>query len=151
MKDYLYAVDPGKKQSAVAVFYDGEFVGVWFASSATVNAQAEQLGTVVMERPRSYPGSPVRQNDLLDLTAAGMAVAARLARPREAVGMVDPQSWKGQVPKAITKPRIEAKLTQAERMRLAVCLKESRGEKHNLYDAIGLALFALKRAKRGCI
>ncbi len=151
MKNLLYSVDPGKRQSAVAAFLDGEMVGVWFASSETVDLAPENLGAVVMERPRSYPGSPVRENDLLDLTAAGMAVASRLARPGERVQLVDPQAWKGQVPKPITRARIIAKLSPGELSRLEQCLTAPGGERHNLYDAIGIGLHALKRAGRGCI
>ncbi len=104
-----------------------------------------------MEQPRAYPVSPVRENDLLDLTAAGMAVASRLARAGEKVRLIEPQAWKGQVPKPITKQRIEAKLSQGERMRMGECLKKPGGERHNLWDAVGIGLFALKRAGRGCI
>lgn len=151
MSAFVYSVDPGKKQSAVAAFCDGELVGAWFASGETIDMDPKRLGSVIMEHPKAYPGSPVDPNDLVDITSAGMAVAARLAKPGEKVRLVEPQAWKGQVPKPITRKRIEAKLTQNERMRLGKCLTEAKGERHNLWDAVGIGLFALKRAARGCV
>lgn len=148
----MYAIDPGKKHSAVAVFLDGELVGAWFASGDTVNMAAERLGRVVMEQPVAYNGprrENVDPNDLIEITAAGMAVAARLCRPGEKIQTIQPQAWKGQVPKPVTKKRIEGKLTLGERMRLGKCLQEARGERHNVWDAVGIGLHALKRAGRG--
>lgn len=151
-RDLLYTVDPGKHKSAVASFLNGELIGVWFAKPETMEMAAKNLGRVAMERPRSYPGSPVRENDLLDLMAAGMEVAAQLKRPLETVQLVTPAEWKGQVPKPITKKRIEGKLSQAERMRLGSCLLLAPvGERHNLFDAVGIGLFILKRAGRGMV
>lgn len=149
MKRILYAVDPGKHTSAVAAFLNDELVGVWFASADSMDMAEDSLGEVAMEQPRAY-GNHARPQDLLDLTAAGMAVATRLVRPMTRVRMIQPQEWKGQVPKPITRKRIEAKLTQSEKLRLGDCLKKSRGEKHNLFDAVGIGLFALKRVGRGC-
>lgn len=151
-KNLLYAVDPGKKHSAVAAFLDGELVGVWFANEESAASVSEgNLGQVVMEQPRAYPGSPVRANDLLDLTNAGMAVAAQLTRAGERVMLIQPQAWKGQLPKPVTRKRIEAKLSPDELERAAYCMSTAKGEKHNLWDAIGIGLFALNRTKRGCV
>lgn len=145
-----YAIDPGKARTAVAAFDGAEFVGVYFTTASEVGVAAEHRGAVFMEIPRIYPGSPVRQNDLIDLTAAGMGVAAKLTNDRVAVKTVEPAQWKGQAPKEVIRKRIKRLLTQSERMRLDLCLKYvKKSLQHNLYDAIGIGLYSLKRARKG--
>ncbi len=150
IKGFMYAVDPGKKSSAVACFKDGEFIGVWFADPAGMDIKPGHVGEVAMEMPRAYPGSPVRENDLLDLAAAGMAVASKLGKPLTRIQLIFPADWKGTVPKPICQKRIERKLTQGELIRLGQCLAPVKASiRHNLYDAVGIGLYALKRAKKG--
>lgn len=150
MTNMFYAVDPGKKRSAVAAFRANEFVGVWFASDGSMEMKENQVGSVAMEMPQSYPSSAVPPQDLLDLAAAGMAVSARLAKPLSNIRLIKPSEWKGQVPKNITQKRIERFLTMSERICLERCLQlVTPSLRHNLYDAVGLGLFALKRVKRG--
>lgn len=147
----FYSVDPGKKQSAVACFKNGELIAAYFAHQTSIKLTDEKLrGEVVMEVPVVYPGSDTNPNDLVDITAAGMGVAAQLSLPLTRIRQVKPAEWKGQVPKKITQQRIERLLTQAERIRLGQCLSPVKsGLRHNLWDAVGIGLFALKRAKRG--
>ncbi len=146
----LYSIDPGKHRTAVAAFRDSELVGVYFTTGKDVNVEAEHLGQAVMELPRVYPGSPVRQNDLIDLTAEGMSVAAKLSAPKTAVKRVEPSQWKGQAPKEVIKERIMRRLTLDEMYRLCVCLEPvNKSLQHNLFDAIGIGLYALKRARKG--
>ncbi len=151
----FYAVDPGKKQSAVACFRNGELIAVYFAHQTSVDLDPKLKGEVVMEVPMVY-GGPMRENvnpnDLVDITAAGMGVAAQLSKPSTRIRQVKPSEWKGQVPKKITQQRTERLLTQAERIRLGQCLAPIKASlRHNLWDAVGIGLFALKRARRGIV
>lgn len=148
----FYAVDPGKKKSSVAAFREGELVGVYMVPAWSLKMQADQLGTVVVEMPRAYPGSPVRVNDLIDLAAAGMAVASKLSAPGANVRQIYPAEWKAQVPKKICQKRIDRVLSIEERARMVSCMIAVKPSlRHNLWDAIGIGLFALGRVKRGCV
>lgn len=153
MIDIVYAVDPGKARSSVASFLDGVFVGCWMVHvTEMLDLTADKRGRVVIEQPMVYPGSRVRANDLVDLIAAGMAVASRLAKPGEKIHTMSPAEWKGQTPKEVTKKRVLGKLTPTELARLEQCLATIKpGLQHNLFDSIGLALVFLKRARRGVV
>lgn len=153
MINILYAVDPGKARSSVASFLDGVFVGCWMVHVSDMQElAAEKRGRVVMELPVVYPGSRVRASDLVDLAAAGMAVASRLAAQGERIHTTSPSDWKGQVPKEVTRKRVLAKLTAPELSRLTECLAPIKPSlQHNLFDAIGIGLVFLKRARRGVI
>ena len=150
MIDIVYAVDPGKARSSVASFLDGVFVGCWMLHVSEMGDVAR--GRVVMELPQVYPGSRVRASDLVDLTAAGMAVASRLARQWERINTLSPSDWKGQVPKEVTRKRVLAKLVEIEMSRLTECLEPIKPSlHHNLFDAIGIGLVFVKRARRGVV
>lgn len=149
----FYAVDPGKKKCAVAAFLNGELVGAYLTHADDMSMKISQLGSVAMEMPRAYPHSPVRVNDLIDLTAAGMAVAAKLTATGSALQLIYPADWKGQVPKKICQRRIEKLLIHLGEL---ARMKESLADvipslRHNLWDAVGIGLFSLKRCRRGII
>jgi hypothetical protein len=105
--------------------------------------------SVVIEKMVHYPGqhgarADAQANDLIDLTAASCLLAGSL-KPRE-IRFVTPHEWKGSLPKEVCHARIQKKLTPAELGILAVASSKIRGSLvHNLWDAVGIGLFALGR------
>jgi hypothetical protein len=102
------------------------------------------------ERQVVYPGAKglkTNPNDLLDLAmCAGAFYGALCVDMVATLTIVEPAEWKAQVPKDITRTRIEGLLGSTEKM-----LIKKGGEMHNIYDAIGIGLFALGRAKKGMV
>jgi hypothetical protein len=111
----FFAVDPGKHRSAVAYFAEQELLGAWLLTAEEAREMPWPKGSVVMENPRAYPGSKVRVNDLIDLAAAGMSVASVFTNPLSQIKLIAPSEWKGQVPKEITRKRVESKGTHEPR------------------------------------
>lgn len=107
----------------------------------------DELALVVIEVPqvyqqRQWKGDP---NDLVAVavTAGALAYRYRLAKR---VLLPKPHDWKGSVPKEVTKERVLAELSAAERVhynsaRIAASLR------HNAIDAIGLGLWATGRKR----
>ena len=173
----LIAIDPGVHSMAIAVFgANKELLDAWNEESKSVfltnvklsvAEQVERWGSpsvrlvnrlqrpanldrIVGERQVVYPGArglKTDANDLLDLAmCAGAFYGALCVEMRSNLTLVEPAEWKAQVPKDVTRRRIEGFLTDAEK---AVIKKG--GEMHNVYDAIGIGLFALGRAKKGMV
>ncbi len=153
----LLAIDPGGAQMAWALFNQGRLThcGLWRTKEKTLDARAldyslqarnlpASVGEVVVERMTTYPGDPGKANDLLDLQALGAFVAGGLGPAR----CVRAAEWKGQVPKEIMQRCIAKMLDPLETSRLIsgtglapVSLQ------HNVYDAVGIGLFAVGRLK----
>lgn len=176
----LIAIDPGVHSMAIAVFDDSgprklvdawnesrvlvvdgraedtisDIVELWGCPSLRlVNRIQRHVGTgsrIFGERQVIYPGArglKTDANDLLDLAmCTGAFYGAISVEMRSRLTLVEPAEWKAQVPKDICRRRIEGLLTDAEK---AVIKKG--GEMHNVYDAIGIGLFALGRAKKGMV
>lgn len=175
----LIAIDPGVHSMAIAVFNDNKvLVDAWneesamFAGSfcgALFDEVLQRWGSpsvrlinrlqshvrlernrVVGERQVVYPGAKglkTNPNDLLDLAmCAGAFYGALCVDMAASLQLVEPAEWKAQVPKDITRKRIEGFLTTSEKVNI-----KKGGEMHNVYDAIGIGLFALGRAKKGMV
>lgn len=168
----LIAIDPGVRSMAIAVFDDvGALQDAWneavpgFGSLArllehwgspsvrlVLRLQRQNLRgrRIVGERQIVYPGAKglkTNPNDLLDLAMCSGAFYGALCVDMVAsLTLVEPAEWKAQVPKDITKKRIEELLAPSEKVNI-----KKGGEMHNVYDAIGIGLFALGRAKRGMV
>ena len=172
----LIAIDPGVHSMAIAVFEEGgtlqdawnenralhpedtysfnEIVEHWGSPHLRlVNRLQSLVGMrpgIVGERQVVYPGArglKTNPNDLLDLAmCSGAFYGALCVEMRSNLTLVEPAEWKAQVPKDITRERIEKLLMGKE---LNVIKKG--GEMHNVYDAIGIGLFALGRAKKGMV
>lgn len=175
----LIAIDPGVHSMAIAVFHDdGTLLDAWNEESKSVfltnvkPSVAEQVARwgspsvrlinrlqshvrlernrIVGERQVVYPGAKglkTNPNDLLDLAmCAGAFYGALCVDMVATLTIVEPAAWKAQVPKDITRTRIEGLLGSTEKM-----LIKKGGEMHNIYDAIGIGLFALGRAKKGMV
>lgn len=158
----LVSIDPGIKGMSLAAFRDGQLERVellrappraTFARADTWStARLIDLGPVdlcVVERMVHYPGSTGARgnavaNDLIDLTAASCLLAGRI-NPRE-LRFVTPHEWKGTTPKEICEARALAKLREKERQLLWAYLADVPPSlRHNLWDALGIGLFALGR------
>lgn len=175
----MIAIDPGVHSMAIAVFGDGGvLLDAWNEESKSafkidvnlsVAEQIERWGSpsvrlinrlqshvrlernrIVGERQVVYPGAKglkTNPNDLLDLAmCAGAFYGALCVDMVATLTVVEPAEWKAQVPKDITRKRIETLLGSTEKM-----LIKKGGEMHNVYDAIGIGLFALGRAKKGMV
>lgn len=172
----LIAIDPGVHNMAIAVFGDnGVLLEAWNETDARsafeglLNETLERWGSpsvrlinrlqshvrlernrIVGERQVVYPGAKglkTNPNDLLDLAmCAGAFYGALCVDMHASLTIVAPAEWKAQVPKDITKRRILGLLTDVEKV-----LIKKGGEMHNVYDAIGIGLFALGRAKKGMV
>lgn len=171
----LIAIDPGVHSMAIAVFGDGGvLLDAWneAAPMYSTNAFSKLLegwgspsvrlvnrlqshvrlehNRVVGERQVVYPGAKglkTNPNDLLDLAmCAGAFYGALCVDMVATLTIVEPAEWKAQVPKDITRKRIETLLGSTEKV-----LIKKGGEMHNVYDAIGIGLFVLGRAKKGMV
>jgi hypothetical protein len=169
------SVDPGVHSMAMAAFHaDGLLIEAWneavpgyfdpgscpvqgwgSPSVRLVNrlqGLLSDLGEtrIIGERQVVYPGAKglkTNPNDLLDLAmCAGAFYGALCVDLRASLRLVEPAEWKAQVPKEITRERIKAILTPQEISRI-----RKGGEMHNVWDAIGIGLFASGRAKRGMV
>jgi hypothetical protein len=90
----------------------------------------------------------MKANDLLDISVIG-AIVAGYQRPTDLVYYAA-REWKGQVPKKVTEHRIKKILDQDELVILNRCLKLlPRGLHHNVYDAVALGAYHLRRKYNG--
>lgn len=175
----LIAIDPGVHSMAIAVFGDGgvlldawneesksafltnvnlsiaEQVECWGSPSVRLINRLQshvrlERNRIIGERQVVYPGAKglkTNPNDLLDLAmCAGAFYGALCVDMAATLTVVEPAEWKAQVPKDITRKRIEGLLSHSEPLSI-----KKGGEMHNVYDAIGIGLFALGRAKKGMV
>lgn len=135
--------------SGVAIFADsGErelLRAAWWPSEAVAFPGVTRM---VIEVPRIYPGSNSKKGDLNDLIDLALA-AGRIAGMNDSatVEMIYPADWKRQVPKEQMVERIKGFLTPEEFKRVE--LPTAKGKQHNVWDAVGIGLFAVGRMKPG--
>jgi hypothetical protein len=101
---------------------------------------------VIIERPRINVvtrGGKADPDDLIKLAILVGALARTFTRAGCTVVMIEPHTWKGQVPKDITKERVDWALCPEEKQRIE--LPSAAGLAHNVYDAIGIALWGAGR------
>lgn len=161
MSDVLVSVDPGLRGCGVAVFADGVLLSAQYVANPAkgdgpkawlqmglqvfraVGAFVKAGFRMVVEVPRVYPVSKGDPNDLIQIAGVAGAVVGQLTP--DTAQFTYPSDWKGQVPKEICQRRITALLSKTE-----LDSVQSVGYKdHNTYDAIGIGLVALRRAKQG--
>lgn len=113
--------------------------------SAEILRRAQhELSEIVIEKMKVYPFAKQKgsQGDLIDLAHLG----GRLLGLGHRATLVEPSTWKGQVPKDVVKGLVEHRLTPAELETLDAGLASvSAGKRHNVYDAVGIGLWHLKR------
>ena len=164
----LISIDPGVKRNAYAVFASGVLHQVgWIAPELVPGTD------VIVENPVLYGGRAARGSgkDLLDLARAVGAIEFWAGANHASVQLVAPARWKGQVCKPICHARIWRELSAGERVECSesfgmhpldiekkitdACKSYAKTRKvtryswaaHNLLDAIGIGLWALKRQK----
>lgn len=135
----LIAVDPGgeKKGNAYAVFYDDMLMlaeaGAW------LHMADEICDTLVVEKPVVSYGRAVNANDLIEVAmGAGAAVGSIV---HDELVLVTPQRWKGSRPKAVDIRYTKSILSSSE------LTKVPPGSPDDVWDAIGIGLWATKRRK----
>lgn len=101
-------------------------------------------GVCFMEHMQVYgqqrqKGDP---NDLVDVAFLEGMLSARC----KSVILFTPREWKGQMPDAIVKKRVEKRLDIQEQSRLEAALRSVPASlRHNVYAAVGIGLHAYHR------
>lgn len=103
---------------------------------------------VFIEWPFIYPRSPVPPNDILTLARSAAEIGGALKDRGLHVDYVEPSLWKGQTPKDVHNRRTKAKLARLSQKEQdlvrAACSAVAPSAQHNILDAVGLGLWALK-------
>jgi len=109
----------------------------WEENNTHVSAHA------VVELPKIYDRRTSKADpaDLIKLATVSGAMAA-LFRSYE---FVVPRDWKGQMPKEVVQSRLHRDMPADAFMRMEPCPK---GVRHNVYDAMGIGLWWLKKHKK---
>jgi hypothetical protein len=153
----LLAVDPGTQVSGWAVFEDEKLrdSGVilpcgesWTERGDIVVAELDRISgehdvnNVVIEEPQQYSGGSKKargakgSDSILKLFALAHMIRTVLWRRGVFSTMVKPTTWKGQVPKHITRSRMERRW------------KRTFGELDDETDAVGLGTWWLEKRGR---
>ena len=103
---------------------------------------AMEVDKLLIEDQQVYRNSGVDANSLLAVARVVGGVAFHV-KPGK-IELVRPARWKGQVPKEICNRRTVAKLTPSEKVLLELSNCPASLE-HNLLDAIGIGLWAIRR------
>ena len=166
-------IDPGVHELACAIFENGVLTSATMAprEDFASNSGPYLLNALVIERMRIYgKASPEDPNDLIDVTqAAAFAEGAIVARGGPRARWVYASDWKGQVKKPIHHMRVWSVLAPHERYVLAAAIgmtEDAIKDKidksckllavtgkvvryswtaHNLFDAVGIGLWDLRR------
>ena len=159
----VLSIDPGlspKGGTGYALFQDGALMHAGLATPSAVRledrivaiaheirsdcAHYGELDEVVIEKMKVYSFAKQKgsQGDIIDLAHLGGAL---LHLARSAV-LVEPAGWKGQVPKDVVQGLVEHRLTENENAALLYSLGPvARSRRHNVYDAVGIGLWRLRR------
>ena len=104
------------------------------------------LDSVIIEKPVAYPHSTTPPNDLITLAIQAGRYAERF-KDCKLVSLVAARTWKGQVPKLVTMARVLKALPEAQEFLDPYPMSL----RHNVSDAIGLALWEAQRMGLGRI
>lgn len=144
----LLAIDPGEHTGWALFDSGGRLEACGLCAPAEVEAHAHAVDTLVVEWPRARAyGARIAGGALIQLAAyAGIVIGS--VKHKE-LRKVFPEAWKGTIPKPtkgnayIIEIRVRRILTAQESLALPAKVR------HDVFDAIGLGLFALGRAQRG--
>lgn len=151
----LVCIDPGKKLCGVSMFSDRGYLlraelvraddvvtladGV---AEAVKKNRIENRLVLAYEMPQVYMSDPGKAKSLFPLAVTDGAVAYAL-RPNEIVEY-KPHDWKGSVdPDVMTKKIKERWMTAADHK--AVVIPSAKSLAHNIYDAVGIGIYHLRR------
>lgn len=149
----IASVDPGTRESGVALWdaVSGRLThaflikaGGWIAMASAVKEAIPACDRLVIEIPQIYVRSRSKgdPNDLIKLAACAGAIVGRLPSGVEIL-CARPADWKGQTPKEVTRSRCLTALSPDEIR--SVRLPSAKGLQHNVWDAVGLGLWYLRR------
>lgn len=163
------AIDPGLRGCGVSVWTDrGELCGAsyipgakegrgpqaWRVLAEAVARYACSVApygqiNLILEVPQVYvrarsKGDP---NDLIQVAAVVGALTGKLMVPGADCVAYLPAEWKGQTPKEITTARAQAALQADE---LSEVKLPAKSLQHNVWDAVALGLYHLKRKGIRC-
>lgn len=154
----MVSVDPGVKAAGVAVFEDKELTAAWlergkgwletaqgiYASIETRYPTEVVLRTEwIVEIPQVYTQDKLKgdPNDLIQLAL----VAGGLGTLVGGIKTYLPRQWKGQTPKKTSNARTQEKLSREEMSRVE--LPRAKSLHHNVWDAIGIGLYHVRRRR----
>jgi len=153
------AVDPGVINAGVAFFKDHTLVDAWLQTSLCWRDTARDIRDelsrrhapwlenlqIAIEVPQIYTGAKQkgRQSDLIDVTLMAGMLLGVMQSFTAGVQVFQPAEWKGSVPKEVTEARVRERLSPDELAR--VRLPKAKRLQHNVYDAIGIGMYAQGR------
>jgi hypothetical protein len=149
----LLSIDPGTHHYGLAYWKDGSLERAWFAKKDDTFEFISlflQIDEIACERPQVYLMNLKAANDLVGLAlSAGELCGALIEHcvPRPRVTYYLPATWKGQVRKEIHHPRVRAELSYEELHKVEVLKNKKHAE--DVWDAVGIGLYHLKRIERG--
>lgn len=159
--DSVLAFDPGLSHTAMCFFAEGEVKALTLIEKTAghprlfsmVDAVRRALPDIrptciVIEYPeiyvssRAWKGNP---NNIRDLAAVAFAIATEVDYKYDLYpAMPLPRQWKGQTPKDVHHARLKQGLTKGQwRVVLGALNAVTPSLRHNLWDALGLALWGL--------
>jgi hypothetical protein len=135
----LLAIDPGLA-TGWAVFESNALTACGTIKPALWDSLSVPYGgLVIIEEPTIYPHSKTNPAHIMALQLKVGDLRGRFTRMGYVVELVQPRSWKGQVPKEIHAGRTLKKLSAEERMRIPT------KHTHDTLDAVGLGLWRIGR------
>ncbi len=142
----LLSIDPGI-DTAWAQWKDGR---LW-ACKLSGNFDLTWVSSAIIECPQVYPGTPQKQaNDLITLAVMVGRYQEQFLARKIPVTLILPHKWKGTIPKDVHNNRVLSRLDPKEReLYQTSVLGVPSSKRHNVVDAIGLGLYALKRLVPG--
>ena len=101
---------------------------------------------VLIELPRIHVvtrGGKADPADIIRLATLVGALAQYWTMQGSVVRLIEPADWKGQTPKDVTTRRGKAALVPEEQLR--VDMPRQASKQHNVWDAVGIALWSVGR------
>lgn len=104
-----------------------------------------KFDVVLAERPTCYPNQPEKWPSIVTLSIT----LGRMLRPYDDLGckvvLVEPRTWKGQIPKSVHHKVIRQALPAGELLTIDNCLKGvAKSWCEDAMDAVGLAVYGRK-------
>jgi hypothetical protein len=157
----ILTIDPGSKKAGVALFEDnGYLMTAWLAEGkdwretadaviSKLPVNAVRVTAVAIEKMQIYDSTPLAHaNDCITLSLmAGRVTGLFSGWVGDNTFAYLPHQWKGQTPKKIMIERIKSKLTAEETKRVQLP-KTKRGHS-DIWDAVGIGLYHLRKERRG--
>ncbi len=147
----VLSIDPGLRKCGCALWSpDGTLLRAWTARARgsgrgpavwvrMVNAIkiAPDISVLVCEQMQVYRDKTANADDLLELTGVLGALAWRFKGAK--IKGYRPAEWKGQVPKHISRKRLQSRLTDKEKCNVA------SNATHDAWDAIGIGAYYFRK------